>query len=104
MNDAKGKTEKARHDLERAIEDQRALQGAVGPPALMQAYLKRALRRRAWTFTRVNGKLIRESKLAEARKAQLHEAWRRYDSRRRERERRRERDRNRDLGMDLSDD
>lgn len=104
VHDAHGKIEKARRDLDRALHDFKMLQRSTGVPERLRATLVRSIKRRSRALGRVNAKMIREAKLADERKQQLHEAWRRNEARRIERERQRERGRAFGLELDLFDD
>ena len=104
VNNAQAKVEKARRDLDRTLHDFKMLQKSTGVPKRLRATLMQSIKRRARALNRVNEKMIREAKIADERKEQLYEAWRRGEARKIERSRRRERGRAFGLELDFFDD
>jgi len=89
----------ARQRLERARRDYRMVARVAGTPDAVRTLMRAKVRTRARALDRVSERMVRESRIADRRKAVLMRAVRGY---KRERERERERRRRRDRGRDRS--
>lgn len=81
--------EQQRRALQRAVADYEGLQRSGGEAGRLRELMVEKIKARARALDRVTGQMIHVSELEDARKEQLHRAWRRHAERKRQRERER---------------